>query len=157
MAFWTYDALRRTMLRPTARPTVMKRIARTQKSAVFVRSGYVKLGEPGAGEEHPDADRDQVEHADDVVGRRVIRSLLVAVVEAVELRRDDPGGQADEEEDEQLGDIGMNAVEHVPERDLGDDERGDQPDQVGAEQRPPNEPASAVARATAGRLRAGAR
>ena len=135
----------------------MKRIARNQKSAVFVRSGWVNVGEPGAREEHPDADRDQVEHADDVVGRRVIRSLLVAVVEAVELRRDDPGGQADEEEDEQLGDFGMNAVEHVPERDLGDEERGDQPDEVRAEQRPPYEPASAVAPQRRGALRAGAR
>ena len=66
------------------------------------------LGEPGAGVEDPGADGDEVEHADDVVGRRVIRALLVAVVEAVELRGDDPGGEADDEEDEELGDVGPN-------------------------------------------------
>ena len=122
--------LRRTMLRPIARPTVMNRIARRPEKRRLLQVGMGDAGEPGSGKEDPGADGDEVEDADDVVGRRVIRSLLVAVVEAVELGRDHPRRQADHEEDEQLGDVGVDPVEDVAERDLRDDERSDQPDEV---------------------------
>ena len=131
----------------------MNRIARAQKSAVFVRSGWVTRGEPGAGKEDPRADRDEVEDADDVVGRRVVRSLLVAVVEAVELGGDDPAGQADDEEDEELGDIGVDAVDDARRAAISSHDEGrEQPDEVRDEERPAYEPAATSATALPERL-----
>ena len=53
-----------------------------------------------AGEEQPRADRDHVEDAGEVVRCRVVRALLVMVVEPVELRDHDPAGQRGEEDDD---------------------------------------------------------
>jgi len=60
----------------------------------------LRIGEPGrqrAEREQPGSDRDQVEHADHVVDRRRVGPALVAFVEAVQLREDDPRGQRQEE------------------------------------------------------------
>ena len=132
------------MLRPIALTDGDEQDRERPEEGGLLQIGMGDLGEPGAGKENPGADRDQVEDADDVVGRRMIRSLLIPIVEPVELGGDHPRGQADHEEDEELGDVGMNPIEDVAERDLGDDEREDQSDDVRTEQRPAHEPAAAV-------------
>ena len=58
-----------------------------------VRHG--RVGKPGQferGEHEPCPDRDEVEDADDVVSRRVVRALLVLVVQVIETRDRDPHG-----------------------------------------------------------------
>src|SRR5437016_2481915 len=55
--------------------------------------------EPRGGVEEPDAYGDEVEDADDLVGGRVRGALLVAVVETVELGRQDPHRQQSQEDD----------------------------------------------------------
>ena len=109
----------------------------------LLQVGVRDAGHPRSGKEDPHAHGDQVEDADDVVGRRVIRPFLVAVVEAVELGRDHPRRQADHEEDEQLGDVRVDLVEDMAERDLRHEEGSDQPDEVRTEQRPADEPPAA--------------
>ena len=52
-----------------------------------------EAGEPRSDEERPRAERDELEDADDLVDRRVVDVLLVAVVQPVELGRDDPERQ----------------------------------------------------------------
>ena len=52
----------------------------------------------GEREEHPRADRDHVEDAEEVVDRRVVGALLVARVQAVEAREHDPDRQRQREE-----------------------------------------------------------
>ena len=66
-----------------------------------LEAGVGPMRDRREGEEEPAADRDQVEDPDEVVGGRVVGALLVEVVEAVELRDDHPGRQA-QAEDEQL-------------------------------------------------------
>ena len=57
-------------------------------------------GEPRGDEERPRAERDELEDADDLVDRRVVDVLLVAVVQPVELGRDDPERQRQHEDGE---------------------------------------------------------
>ena len=49
-----------------------------------------EAGEPCAGEEQERSDGDEMEDADELVAGRVVGSLLVTVVERVELRQHDP-------------------------------------------------------------------
>ena len=51
-------------------------------------------GDPGTEVEDPGADGDEVEHAQELVDGRVVGPLLVVVVEAVELRAEDPARAA---------------------------------------------------------------
>ena len=52
-----------------------------------------KSREPRGHEERPGAERDELKDADDLVHRRVVDVLLVAVVQPEELGRDDPKRQ----------------------------------------------------------------
>ena len=62
-----------------------------------VRHGRIsKTGQLQRGEHEPRSDRDQVEDADDVVGRRVVRALLILVVQVIETRDCDPHGKRDD-------------------------------------------------------------
>ena len=82
-----------------------------------------------------------MEDADDVVDRRVVGPLLVPLVEAVELRENDPAGQAGREERELAvrGDaVGGLGLEQPRRQDEGDR----QPDDVRDQQRAPDEPAA---------------
>ena len=92
------------------------------------------------GKQEERRDRDHVEDAGDVVDGRVVRPLLVAVVEAVDL------GQRD----------ARHRAEHVPGRlraeELGDEDARQDAEDVGQEQQPTDEPAAAASdgeRATA--------
>src|SRR5205814_9791468 len=67
---------------------------RRQLRLSWVRETY----EPGRGEETPRSYSDEVEDADDLVCRGVRRTLLVAVVEAVELRGQHPGREHQDED-----------------------------------------------------------
>ncbi len=58
-----------------------------------------KVREQCAGHEDPGADGDEMEHADEVVRGGVVCSLLVPVVEAVELGEQEPAGQRQEEQE----------------------------------------------------------
>ncbi len=60
-----------------------------------VRSGGAE--QPFADEEEPDADGDQVEDAAELVRGRMVRPLLVLLVEAVEARDQDPAGNRRQE------------------------------------------------------------
>ncbi len=78
-------------------------------------------------EEQPASDRDQVQHRHEVVRRRMVGALLVEVVESVELRDDDPQGQAQEEYDQlDIRRDGVRTRRHVEEHRRGD-ERDHQP------------------------------
>ena len=96
------------------------------------------------GVEQPGADRDEVEDADDVVGRRVVGALLVAVVEAVELRRDDPERQRREEDRPPRRADVATAGRRAGYSRLRDEEREQQPDEVGGEQHPAHQPTAAL-------------
>ena len=110
--------------------------------------GVGAVRDRGEGEEEPASDRDQVEDPDEIVGGRVVGALLVVVVEAVELGDDDPGRQA-QAEDEQL-DL---RADHVVLNGLAEDEGGceeseGQPDEVGDHEHSPHEPAAPQAHPT---------
>jgi len=82
-----------------------------------------------------------VEDGDEVVGGRVIRTFLVADVEAVELREHDPGGKSRHEE--QRLDEGPEVVDPsrcVIGEEASRHERGCEADDVRDQQRPPDEP-----------------
>ena len=93
----------------------------------------------------PDRHGDEVEDADDVVDGRVVGALLVAVVERVDLRGHHPGRQRDQEE-QPLRARGETLEERRAggEQRLGEEERRDQADHVGDEERAPDEPAATV-------------
>ena len=93
--------------------------------------------------EQPRADRDHVEHAREVVRRRVVRPLLVVVVEAVQLRDDHPAGKRGEEDD----DLGAH-VENAEAVVAVDDPLGEQPSPRRARSDRP--PAASAARASRG-------
>ena len=74
----------------------------------------------------------------------MIGPFLVAVVEAVELRDDDPGGERQDEE-EQLGAAGdVVPVGRRLEEQQRRRERDRQPEEVGDQERPPDEPTTAL-------------
>ena len=79
--------------------------------------------EPGAGIVDPHADRDQVEDADDLVGGRMRRALLVPVVQTIELGGDNPRRKQEHEDDRLLADSDA-AGDLVPqEEQFGREER----------------------------------
>ena len=104
-----------------------------------------RMGEPGevrADGEDPRADRDHVEDAREVVRGRVVGPLLVALVEAVQLRDDDPAGHGGEEGE----DLGAR-IEHADpgasgRQPLCQQKREHKPGHVRGQQHPPDEPAA---------------
>jgi hypothetical protein len=100
-----------------------------------------ETAEVRAGEEHPCPERDHVQDADQVVGRRVVGPLLVAVVETVELGEDDPAGKRREEE-EVLGLECDSPRGPRAERKLRSQEGASEPEDVGGQQHPAHEPAA---------------
>ncbi len=104
------------------------------------QGGTCESRHPRNGEQQPRADGDEVEHAHHVVHGRVVGALLVAVVQPVELRDDDPRRQREEEHEV------LPAHRHVIDRSagwkdrFGDQERQGEPDDVGEEQCAPDEP-----------------
>ena len=106
------------------------------------RLGSATCGERHAEEEHPAADRHEVEHPHEVVGRRVVGPLLVARVEAVEIRGEDPRRER-EREDRELEHVGDAVVDRrAGPPHHGDDEGRAQADHVGGRKRTANEPAA---------------
>src|SRR5438552_748483 len=63
------------------------------EDADLVDARVAEAPQTGAGEDDPSADRDDVEDSSEVVDRTVICSLLVSVVEAVDLRDEHPDRQ----------------------------------------------------------------
>ena len=109
----------------------MAAIAKSQKPSRRVEAGIGHVRDRGEREEEPAPDRDQVEDADEVVGGGVVGALLVEVVQAVELRHDHPGREA-QAEDEQL-DLradGVGAAGRVEDERASDD-REREADEVG--------------------------
>ena len=94
-----------------------------------------------------------MEDAGQIIDARVVGTFLVPLIESLELRDENPRRQRDEEEqrlrargDRIRGDgIGC-------EQGLSDEERPDEPEEVGSGERPAYEPASAPC-GTSGRLR----
>ena len=94
-------------------------------------------------EDEPTAHGDEMEDADQVVRARVIRSLFVVSVEAVEVGDDDPGGQCDEEE-HALGEVPDRVVNRSVTREEERREREGEPEagDVGQGERAAHEPAA---------------
>ena len=113
--------------------------------------GEVRLGETGhrrAREEEPGTGRQEPEDADEVVDRRVVGTLLVVVVELVELRDHDPERQRGDEQEDLDPDAHRAGSRIEAERDLGRDERQHEPQYIGEDQEPDDEPpARALGRA----------
>ena len=102
--------------------------------------GVSETGEPGARKEKPGTDRDEVEDANDFIDGRVIRPRLIMVVQPVEVRHEDPHGQRGKEEVE-LGLEADTVLEVAARRDheLRGDERDREANEVGGDERPPDE------------------
>src|SRR6266851_428308 len=84
-----------------------------------------------------------MEDVDDFVCRRVRRAFLVAVVEAVELRRDDPRREP-RDEDRRFGADPDTADQVVADEEkLRREERSEEAEDVRGQQRSPDEPAPA--------------
>ena len=96
-------------------------------------------------EEQPASDGDEVEDAEQVVRRRVVRALLVVGVQAVQVRGDDPERERDREDHELVRVV--NAVHAVAAR-AGKGERQAEAeceaDDVGERKRPADEVAAAA-------------
>ena len=102
----------------------------------------------GRHEQAPGADRHEVEHADDVVRRRVVRPLVVVVVEPVDLGRHGPDRQRGQEE-QQLRPAPATepaASAGPPKQQERDEIRERQADDVGQEQHAGDEPSPASPR-----------
>jgi hypothetical protein len=88
-----------------------------------------------------------MEHADEVVDGRVLRPLLVAVVELVVLRDAEPARLREHEEENGSADVrDGDAALSDAEDELDGEERDRQAGDVGEEERPADEPAPPVAR-----------
>ena len=99
--------------------------------------------QPVSEEQEPDADRDQMEDAAELVRGRMVRALLVLLVQAVEPCDQDPAGNGGEEH------CVLDACSEVlvrtragPERDLHDRERRGERDHVCEEEHAAHEPAA---------------
>ena len=104
-------------------------------------------GKPRGDEERPRAKGDELEHADDLVDRRVVDVFLIAVVEPVELGRDDPQRQCQQQHREL--NPGLRSVPAGHDQ-LREQIREDQAGSVGSEQSAPHEPAAAACRMSIG-------
>jgi hypothetical protein len=100
-----------------------------------------ETAEPGAGKEQPRADRDEVEHTGQVVGCRVVRALLVSVVEPVDLRQDNPDGESQSEEQELA--LEGDSISGATERELRGEEGAGETEEIPKKERAPDEPATA--------------
>ena len=94
----------------------------------------------------PGSERERLEHADDVVDGRVVGTLLVAVVEAVDVEQEDPERHRRREEDDLPG-----RNDRVDPRDRwrkghGNGIRGNEADDVRREQESSHEPAAVPGR-----------
>src|SRR5436190_11557978 len=101
-----------------------------------------KAEEPHRRVEKPDPDGDQVEHVGEVVDAGMCSPFLVAVVEAVRLRGEDPGRDRGHE-GQRL--VHSHRADQVALEDVGDaDKRRCQPDYVGRDEQPTYEPAAST-------------
>ena len=102
--------------------------------------------QPGAGEEQPDADGDEVEDADEIVDGRVVRPLLVVVVEAVELRQRAPRAEGSATKSTKSSMTSRRSSPSVErsERESRRRRTRREADDVGGEQHPAHEPAAAA-------------
>ena len=115
----------------------MNAIAEPHSTTAFDTVGSASPVSFERSEHEPGPDRDEVEDADDVVGRRVVRALLVLVVEVIEARDRDP-----ERERDDGGDDGAPVEPGAGQAD--DEEREREPHDVGDDEHAPNEPAAAA-------------
>jgi hypothetical protein len=100
-----------------------------------------KTRQPGSHDENPRADRDHVEDVPHVVDRGVVRALLIALVEAVELGDDDPCRQGSEEEHPLHRRVDrVRSVRVRSQQELGGDKCNPETEQVGGEQHASDEP-----------------
>ena len=105
-----------------------------------VERGMRETGDVGSDENDPRADGHDLQHAEEVVHRGVIRSFLVSVVETVEPSKQYPNGKARQEQNElPLWDdrVGPCRPGHEP---LGYDEGRHEPDDVRQQQQAPHQP-----------------
>ena len=129
--------------RPRGRPRADYAEQRQQperRQLPLVRSR--ETDEPGRRVKRQHADRDQVEDIQHLVSGGMRRTFLVAVVEAVQLRGDEPGRQS-QHEDHRL-ESGANPAFDAPssEENFGRCERCQKPGDVGGQQRSPDKPAA---------------
>ncbi len=105
-----------------------------------------QVGHPRQRLEEPGAERDHDEHPDELVHGRVVGTFLVALVQPVELRQDEPHGQH-EEEQEHLA-LGLHAVGRCRRRERrGREHEGRRdPDRVCDEKRAPDDPSTPTSR-----------
>ena len=105
--------------------------------------GPWKPGDPDDRDEHPGAERAELEDPGEVVGGRGRGALLVPVVETGDLGREHPGRNRDGEEHHGL--LGRpEALTRSGVEELGEDEREREPDDVGRDERAADEPASSA-------------
>jgi len=126
-----------------------------RRKLLLIRVG--EAGHPGEREEPPGADRDKMEHAGDLVDRRVVGPLVVVVVEPVELRPDHPDRErAGEDEGLEARPDTRDQPGLARESKLGRAERDAQPDHIGDREHSANEPPAPVfAPCARGALRTG--
>ena len=97
--------------------------------------------DPSSHQQHPYADRDQVEDPDDVIGGGVIGVLLVASIQPLELGHDRPARQRAEEHHDLWKEPNAPASPHTKRcEDIGEAES----EQVGSQEAPRDQPAAAL-------------
>ena len=138
--FCTYVWLRRAIVRAHARANVTRRMPSAQNATSLGRFGSARPGHRRAREEEPGTGREEPEDADEVVDRRVVGTLLVVVVELVELRDHDPERQGGDEQEDLHPDAHRARSRIEAERKLGRDEGQHEPQYIGEDQEPDDEP-----------------
>ncbi len=103
-----------------------------------------ELRHPAGDEDEPGAERDEREHAERLVGGRVVGARVVELVQAEALREQDPDGQRDEEEQELEAQRHMLADGRAGEEGGRDDEGDREAAEVGEGERSANVPAPAA-------------
>ena len=144
--FCTYASVCRTRARATNACARHEHDRRHPEREQLAEIRVADPCQPGAGDEDPGAERDHVQDTPGVVDRRVIRLLLVAVVQAVGAGEQHPDRQRrhkDQRFREKADPIQRDRV--VDDEDLADHERGRQTGDVGRGKRPPDEPAALAA------------
>ena len=106
-----------------------------------------KAEDLGDRDETPRADGDDLEDAEDVVDRRVVGSLFVAIVEPMQAREEHPERKArDEEHDLPRRPDVVDSLRRRDQRE-GEDESDEQPGDVGDEEEATHEPPTAACNA----------